>query len=146
MAFPLATGLLGEQKLSAFLSSLEGQGSGPANKPKELLKLNTKTPLGGALRELAASNVLSAPVVEGDSGEYAGIVDVADILACLLRSEWAAGGASAGCCVQRRAFFLCPVPSLPCHFIAQLLIILNRILTILIHRRPPAPQTRTPSC
>lgn len=87
--FPSTRALLEEKKLSAFveeLGSLEGQVSGPA-KPKELVKVSTQTPIGQALRELAASNVLSAPVFEGDSGDYAGILDVADVLASLMRSE-----------------------------------------------------------
>lgn len=51
--------------------------------------------LAAALRRLAASNILSAPLVD-DSGASLGFVDVMDILSAVFeRNEWGAGGLAA---------------------------------------------------
>ncbi|EFN53812.1 hypothetical protein CHLNCDRAFT_53630 [Chlorella variabilis] len=66
---------------------MQGPLEGPA-KPPELIKFTTAQSVGDALKALAAYNILSAPVSDAATGEYVGMVDVADIMGSMLRGVY----------------------------------------------------------
>lgn len=85
-----AKNLLERQRLGAFLEELrrlKGPLEGPA-KPPELIKFTTAQSVGDTLKALAAYNILSAPVSDAATGEYVGMVDVADIMGSMLRGVY----------------------------------------------------------
>ncbi|KAI7836565.1 hypothetical protein COHA_009582 [Chlorella ohadii] len=69
------------------LQALQGPLAGPS-KPPELVKFTTASTVGEAMKTLAAYNILSAPVSDATSGEYVGMVDVADIMAGVVRGVY----------------------------------------------------------
>ncbi|KFM27439.1 hypothetical protein F751_1216 [Auxenochlorella protothecoides] len=81
-----ARNLLEQQTLTTFIKNLNGL-AGPLKgrqKPPHLVQFTTQTTVGQALRELAAYNILGAPVIDAATGEYAGIIDVGNILGALV--------------------------------------------------------------
>ena len=58
----------------------------PGLLPSLLLSLPNSYPTT-SVQTLAAYNILSAPVSDATSGEYVGMVDVADIMAGVVRGE-----------------------------------------------------------
>ncbi|GAB4816058.1 hypothetical protein N2152v2_003104 [Parachlorella kessleri] len=85
-----AKNLLERESLGKFLGELDalsGPLAGPS-KPPELVKFSTTDSVGHAMRQLAAYNVLAAPVSDAVSGEYVGMIDVADLLKGLIRGVY----------------------------------------------------------
>lgn len=89
-AFFNAKNLLERKRLGEFLEELgrlQGPLAGPA-KPPELIKFSTAQSVGEAMKVLAAYNILSAPVSDAASGEYVGMLDVADILGGVVKGVY----------------------------------------------------------
>ncbi|KAL4419761.1 hypothetical protein ABPG75_006859 [Micractinium tetrahymenae] len=85
-----AKNLLERKRLGEFLdelSKLQGPLAGPA-KPPELIKFSTAQTVGEAMKVLAAYNILSAPVSDAATGEYVGMLDVADVLGGVVRGVY----------------------------------------------------------
>ncbi|PSC70096.1 E3 ubiquitin-ligase [Micractinium conductrix] len=85
-----AANLLERKRLGEFLdelAKLQGPLAGPA-KPPELIKFSTAQSVGEAMKVLAAYNILSAPVSDAVTGEYVGMLDVADVMGGVVRGVY----------------------------------------------------------
>ena len=88
----LASRLEGPREAQALLGAFTLNDYILSKPPCGVLTLSADTPLASALQRMAKANVISAPVVQTDTGDCMGFLDVMDILSAIFEgAQWLPG-------------------------------------------------------
>ncbi len=85
--FKQTRALLRDETIGRFLNSLDREPTPGPPKPPHIVAFNTNSTIGEVMRQLAATNILSAPICDATTGDFLAVVEVR-------------GGVRCGCCIR----------------------------------------------